>query len=439
MLRELAWRILRGGAPVALREVDRVAREEELDPRDRGLLRRIVGTEVRRRATLRVLRDRFASGKPDADLSALLHVGLVQLFFLDQVPDHAAVSETVGVAREAFGPKKAGYVNAVLRAAIAARREGESGDPRRDLPLRPWHFVEPVFSDPAEHPLLWFEEALSLPAPLAKRWIRRYGEDRAKALAVGALVEPDLSLRLAANRSDVEPALAELGCEPRHGAHPRIRLVSAKHAETVLASELFRSGAVSVQGETALRSAELVRAREGERVLDACAAPGGKTAVLAESGASVVACDSNPERLARVRAGLERQHLGSRVALVSSDAAAAFLPESFDAVLADVPCSNTGVLAARPEARWRFGPATSRSLAELQTRILSGAAERVRRGGRLVYSTCSLEPEENRRRIESFLGERPEFALEEEIEAPPDPGGAAGPVDGGYAASMRRA
>jgi 16S rRNA (cytosine967-C5)-methyltransferase len=439
MVRELAWRILRGGAPVALREVDRVAREEALDPRDRGLLRRIVGTEVRRRATLRVLRERFASGKPDPDLSALLHVGLVQLFFLDQVPDHAAVSETVGVARVAFGPKKAGYVNAVLRAAIAARREGASGDPRTDLALRPWHFVEPVFADPAEHPLLWFEGALSLPAPIAKRWIRRYGEERAKALAIGALVEPDLSLRIAAGRSDVDPALADLRCELRPGTHPRIRLVPAKHAEAVLASDLFRSGAISVQGETALRSAELVRAREGERVIDTCAAPGGKTAVLAESGASVVASDSSSERLARVREGLRRLGLLQRSALVASDAASAFLPETFDAVLADVPCSNTGVLAARPEARWRFGPATMRSLSDLQIRILRGAADRVRRGGRLVYSTCSLEPEENRKRIEAFLETRSEFALEEEIEALPDPSGPSGPVDGGYAASLRRA
>jgi 16S rRNA (cytosine967-C5)-methyltransferase len=439
MVRELAWRILRGGAPVALREVDRAAREEGLDPRDRGLLRRIVGTEVRRRATLRALRERFASGKPDADLSALLHVGLVQLFFLDQVPDHAAVSETVGVAREAYGPKKAGYVNAVLRAAIAGRREGASGDPRRDLELRPWHFAEPVFADPAEHPLLWFEGALSLPAPIAKRWIRRYGEERTKELALAALVEPDLSLRVAAGRSDVDAALADLGGEPRSGAHPRIRLVSAAHAETLLASEVFRSGAISVQGETALRSAELVQAREGERVLDACAAPGGKTAVLAESGARVVACDSSPSRLARVREGLRRLDLLARATLVATDAAAAFLPETFDAVLADVPCSNTGVLAARPEARWRFGPATTRSLADLQLRILRGAAERVRRGGRLVYSTCSLEPEENRRRVETFLGERSDFALEQEIEALPDPSGSTGPVDGGYAASLRRA
>jgi 16S rRNA (cytosine967-C5)-methyltransferase len=253
-------------------------------------------------------------------------------------------------------------------------------------------------------------------------------------------------LRIARGGSDLDAAIARvdaslagLGSEPRPGRHPCIRLVPAKHAEAILASDLFRSGAISVQGETALRSAELLRAREGERVLDACAAPGGKTAVLAESGSSVVACDSSAERLARVRAALDRLGLAGNATLVASDAGAAFAPESFDAVLADVPCSNSGVLAARPEARWRFGPATSRSLADLQIRILRGAAVRVRRGGRLVYSTCSLEPEENRRRVESFLEDHAEFALEEEIEALPDPAGPNGPVDGGYAASLRRA
>jgi 16S rRNA (cytosine967-C5)-methyltransferase len=438
MIRALAWRILRSGAPVVLREVDRAARENELDPRDRGLLRRIVGTEVRRRATLRALRDRFASGKPDADLSALLHVGFVQLFFLDQVPDHAAVAETVGVAREAFGAKKAGYVNAVLRAAIAARREGASGDPMRDLALRPWHFAEPVFPDPAVHPLLWIESALSLPAPLARRWIRRYGKERTKALAAAALVEPDLSLRTARGIAGVDAALADLGCEPRSTEHPRIRLVQAKHAETVLASDLFRSGGISVQGETALRSAELLGASAGERLLDACAAPGGKTAILAESGARVVACDESVERLGRVRNGLARLGLLASVSLVAADAAAGIAGGAFDGVVVDVPCSNTGVLAQRPEARWRFGPASARSLEALQTRILEGAAACVRPGGRLVYSTCSLEPDENRKRVEAFLGLRTDFTLEEDLEALPDPM-RAGPVDGGYAARLRRA
>jgi 16S rRNA (cytosine967-C5)-methyltransferase len=438
MVREIAWRILRSGSPAPLREIDRAARENGLEPRDRGLLRRLVGTETRRRATLRAIAGRFATGKPDADLAAHLHLGFVQLFFLDQIPDHAAVGETVGAVRRTLGPRKAGYVNAVLRAAIAARRPGSSGDPRRDLALREVHLSEPFLPDPAEHPYLWMESALSIPAPLARRWAARYGEERAKALALSALAEPDLSLRVLGPRDEIARALAELGCSPRSGGHAHILLVPTEHTEKALASELFSSGKITVQGETALRSAELLHASPGERLLDACAAPGGKTAVLAASGARILACDASLDRLLRVSGGLRRLALRERVDFVVCDAAQSLAPDSFDGVLVDVPCSNTGVLAQRPEARWRFGPASMRSLAELQERILSECAARVKPGGRVVYSTCSLEPEENRRRIEAFLLRNSNFALEEEIEALPDPVSSIGPTDGGYAARLRR-
>jgi 16S rRNA (cytosine967-C5)-methyltransferase len=439
MVREIAWRVLRSGAAAPLREVDRAARENGLDPRDRGLLRRIVGTEVRRRGTLRALVRAFAEGKPDADLAAHLHIGLVQLFFLDQVPDHAAVGETVGAVRSTLGARKSGYTNAVLRAAAAARREGSSGDPRRDLPLREIHLAEALFPDPREHPFLWIESALSIPAPLAKRWTRRHGEERARQLALAALVEPDLPVRAVAPVDEVSRALAELGCPVRPGAHPKVLLVAAEHAERVLSSDLFARGAITIQGETALASAELLGGSPGERLLDLCAAPGGKTAVLAASGARVLALDSSLERIVRMRAGLRRLGLEGRADLVACASARAARPSAFDGVLVDAPCSNTGVLAQRPEARWRFGPAALRSLANLQAVLLAEGAARVRPGGRLVYSTCSLEPEENRRRIEAFLAERKEFALEEEIEALPDPRSPSGPVDGGYAARLRRA
>jgi len=438
MVREIAWRILRGGAPLVLREVDRAAEEHGLEPRDRGLLRRIVGTEVRRRGTLRAIVRAFAKGKPDADLAAHLHVGLVQLLFLEHIPDHAAVGETVRAARATLGPKKAGYVNAVLRAAIASRRDGSSGDPRRDLPRTGRYFVEPVFPDPVEHPLLWMEGALSLPAGLARRWSRRYGEERARSLALSSLLEPDLSLRVRGPRDAIARALADLGAAPRGGRHPQILLVPASQAEIALASEAFALGRMTVQGESALRAAEALGARPGERVLDACAAPGGKTAVLSESGASVLACDTDLERLRRLRQGLARLSLGDRTGVVLCDAALALVPSSFDGVLADVPCSNTAVLAQRPEARWRFTLASLRSLEALQARVLRGCAARVRPGGRLVYSTCSLEPEENHRRITAFLSEHSDFRLEEELESFPEPDGTQGPVDGGYAARLRR-
>jgi len=438
MVRELAWRVLRSGSPTPLREIEHAARDAGLDSRDRGLLRRLVGTEIRRRGTLRALVRQFARGKPDLDLAAHLHLGLVQLFFLDQVPDHAAVGETVAAAKATLSPKKAGYVNATLRAAIQARRPGISGDPRRDLPLREIHLAEPVFPDPREHPLLWAENALSMPAQIVRHWTRRFGEERAFALSRAALVEPPLSLRLRTDDAAIPSALEAAGAAPRPGRHPRIVLVDSDRSEAVLASAPFAQGSITVQGETALRAAELLEPREGDLLLDLCAAPGGKTIALADAGSRVLACDSSHVRLLRLRDTLQRLAPRGRVDLAASSFGAGAAQGAFDGVLVDAPCSNTGVLAQRPEARWRYGPASQRSLAELQARLLRAGAERVKRGGRLVYSTCSLEAEENGRVVQAFLQDQPEFELETAFEELPDAGNPGGPVDGGYAARLRR-
>lgn len=439
MTRALAWELLRSGSEVPLRDVDRAAGEAGLDARDRALVRRIVGTEVRRRGTLRALVRHFAAGRPDADLAAFLHIGMVQLLFLDQIPDHAAVNTTVEACRNQLGPKRGAYVNAVLRGVIKARVRGRASDPRRDLPLRDLALSEPVFPDLALHPLLWAQDALSMPVELMRRWVKRYGVERAFALATGALEEPDLSLRIPDRARDTAlRALETLEIPLRTGHHPAIRLAPVARTDVVLRSEPFVQGLVTVQGETALRAAELVEARAGERILDLCAAPGGKTAVLAESGAKVVATDASAERLERLHATLKRLALDGAVEVASIDAVEAQGPHGFDGVLVDVPCSNTGVLAQRPEARWRFGGASQRALALVQSELLGRAARHVRPNGRLVYATCSIEPEENHRRVVAFLAAQTDFELEHEIDALPDPRGEHGPVDGGYAARLRR-
>lgn len=436
MSRLVALEILRARHRVSLRAVDRAAREHGLDARDRALVRRIVGTEVRRRGTLRALTKAFARGKPSPAVQDCIALGLIQLLFMDTIPDHAAVSETVRAAGEMLGPKKAQYVNACLRAAIRARHTGLSGDPRRDVPLRNLHLDVPVFSDPALHPLLFAEEALSMPVALMKRWMKRYGAERALALATNALVEPDLSLRVVrGEREDVERAFAG-HVTFRHGIHPSILIASMHAAGPILASESFVNGTITVQGESALRAAELLEVEPDERVLDLCAAPGGKTAVLAVSGARVTACDDDEKRMVRLRQTVLRLVPEASIDVRVHDAAEGLEPASFDAVLADVPCSNTGVLAARPAARWRFSPESQAALAVLQARLLAAASTCVKPGGRLVYSTCSIEPEENQRRVRAFLAEHADFTLDREIEALPGPTGGVGPVDGGYAARL---
>jgi 16S rRNA (cytosine967-C5)-methyltransferase len=424
-----------------LREVDAAAEARGLDARDRGFVRRLVGTEVRRRATLRAMLRRFSGEKPDPDLAAHLHLGLVQAYFLDRVPDYALVSETVELVRATCGALASRTANAVLREALRQRRPGRVNDPVRDIPLRDLHVWLPVFHDPRGDPLLWAEDALSMPAPLVKRWEQRYSTETARAIAVWALEEPPLSIvSLKTSASELRHELAALGLDVREGTHPRVLLAPAEAAETVIASAPMREGRATIQGETALRAAEAMQATNGEELLDLCAAPGGKTSVLARSGARVTACDVSEEKLARVRSTLSRLRLED-VELIVSDGTSALEPaRTFDGVLIDAPCTNTGVLAQRPEARWRFGPKNKSELVELQARLFAEGAQRVRPGGRLVWSTCSLEPDENSRQVRTFVLANPSWFVEEEHEALPDVAvpRVGGPVDGGYYARLRR-
>lgn len=443
MLRLVAWKLLRSGSPTPLRDVERVIEAREIDARDGGLLRKLVGVEVRRRATLRAIVRHVTGGRASSDLAAHLHIAFAQLFFLDKIPDHALRAEGLDAVRRTLGPSKVRLARDAIAAATALRQPGHVHDPRRDLELRNLHLDAPVFHDPAEHPLLWAEDALSMPAPLLKRWIARYGEATAYELARRALEEPALSLRVVrGEREAVRQTLEALGAPVRDGVHPSILLASPEHSGQVLGSEPFVSGQLTVQGESALRAAEALEAKAGEELVDLCAAPGGKTAVLAQSGARVVACDVSANKLARVAGTLERLGVNANVELVETSFGEALGERTFDGVLVDAPCTNTGVLAQRPEARWRFGPAAKDELVAIQTRLFDRAAQLTRVGGRIVWSTCSLEPDENQRAVRAFLERHSGFELAQEAQALPDVGTrhelGAGPVDGGYFARLVR-
>ena len=438
MTRLLAWQVLRSGAPVLSREVNLAAEEVGLDRRDRAFLRRLVDTETRRRGTLQRIAKSFARGNPNRDLTAHLRLGLAQLFFMDSVPDRAAVGEQVRAAAESLGLSKGKYVNAVLRQVIRSSRKGHVDDPRRDLVGADRHFKEPIFSDPEEHPLLWFEDALSMPAAIAKGWVKRHGLEEARRLALDALGDPRVSLRVTRGiPADVFGELVASGVDLTRGGHEAIATLAPGALESLLGSAAFEEGRVTIQGEAALRAAELCRARAGERWLDLCAAPGGKTAVLAGTGAEVTACDVSPEKIERLMATCERLGVAGQVTahVLEEDQA---VEGEFDGVLLDVPCSNTGVLARRPEARWRYGPQSRASLREIQGALIERGAARVRPGGVLVYSTCSLEPDENRQRVRAFLEANEGWSLEAEHEILPRSGEESGPVDGGFAARLVR-
>ena len=437
MPRRTAFEILRSGHPTPLRQVDSLSDRAGLDARDRGLVRAMVGTEIRHRGTLRAIVRGFTRGKPSADLATLLRLGVTQLLFLDRIPAHAALSETVTVVRDVCGMAKSRSANAILREIQRTVRSEHQGDPRRDLVGRPWSFQKALFRDPEQHPLLWAEDALSMPSALMGRWTRRLGWERAQELAKLAMGEPCLSLRVVnGERDPILAAFAESGAVP--GNDPDVVLLPPDGTEALFTSQAFHQGQVVVQGQAAQAAARSMRAEAGEFLLDLCAAPGGKSLALAASGARVIACDRSPSRLANLPAACIRSTPRGAIHPVACDSTGGLAPDvRFDGVLVDAACTNTGVLAARPSARWRFGPQSTRELAALGARLLDDAAQRVRPGGRLVHSTCSLEPEENGQQVRAFLERHPGWELEMECEHLPQTGPGDASTDGGYVARLR--
>lgn len=185
-----------------------------------------------------------------------------------------------------------------------------------------------------------------------------------------------------------------------------------------------------------MSAARLVNPQSGESILDMCAAPGGKTTHLAELSndeASITACDISDDRLDRILQNAERLQLKSIQTLKVSKDGSGFPDQQFDAVLVDVPCSNSGVLNRRPEARWRFDATSLAELVQIQTKLLILACERVKPGGRVIYSTCSLEPEENEGVVQSVLAAFPDFTLTQQIQHLPGQ-----PADGAFQACLQR-
>ena len=351
---------------------------------DRSFVQDIVYTVIRRARPLRLALSRLLKKWPAVEMESLLYVGAAQILYMPGVPDFAAVNETVEAAKECANPNVAKVVNGVLRNLLRRREEFE-------------RLI-------ADSPLAVRE---GFPDELVARWTARFGEAGAERLA----------------KWHNEPAETFLAYPGRFEKLPR-----GKRVEDV---EGFADGAFIVQDPGTGLAVELMEAAEGERILDACAAPGGKTIQLAWRGADVTACEVNPRRRRRLVENLVRTRLDSKVKVVDAFDVA---ENQFDKVLVDAPCSNTGVLRRRPDARWNWNLEKLSALVKLQSEILDAAALRVRSGGRLVYSTCSNEPEENSLQIEAFLSRHADFRLVASKESIPFETG----FDGAFAAALER-
>jgi 16S rRNA (cytosine967-C5)-methyltransferase len=291
-----------------------------------------------------------------------------------------------------------------------------------------------VLPDPATRPIEYLS-AFSLPRWLAQRWAERYPWDECLRLGFWYAGPASLWLRVNPLRTGRDALLsalrqADIAAEP--GEHPQA--VRLEESASIRELPGYAEGWFTVQDQSAMRVASALDPRPGWRVLDMCSAPGGKTTHLAElmrNDGEVIACDADADRLKTVNELCGRLGIGIvRTRHLANEEPPA---GSFDAVLVDVPCSNTGVLGRRPEVRWRLTPGDFAHLVRLQTKLLLWAGERVRPGGVVVYSTCSIEPEENGGVVRAALRGLPEMQLEAEEEQVPGR-----PADGGYWARLRK-
>ncbi len=364
------------------------------DERDQGLLVELVMGSLRWLRRLdQILADashrRFDDIEPA--LRSPLRIAAYQLLFLDRIPPHAAVYEAVEQAHQVTHRGGASFVNGVLRRIARAPQ------------LASWPVRE---SDPTRRLAL----EMSHPDFLVERWLARFGHRRTAALLAANNRGKPLQLLAFRDRGgrellaealidcgvDVEPSsLAPMGLTVRHG--------------DPLASPAFARGDLYVQDEASQAAALVPPPRPGERVLDAAAAPGGKSFSLLAREPSVrpVLADVSLDRLLLVRQNLNR--LGRRLPALVADAGAPPFARSFDRIILDLPCSGTGTLRRHPELKWRISPGEIGRLARQALRLLGGVAPLVRPGGCIVAITCSLEMEENEQVVDSFLAVRSDF------------------------------
>ena len=353
-----------------------LAEQNAIPPRDRAFVQELFYGCLRQRLALDFLLRQLAGRSPRPVVADILHLGLYQLCFLDKIPAHAAVNESVALAKQLASPAEAKFVNAILR---RANRKALDAAP-------PW----------IRH---------SHPEWLWRRWVARYGEVDTAALCQWNNEPPPLYIRTLT--AELPAAVSAVPS----GLHPLSWRVTDAAGLFELPAKFY------AQDPSTLIAVDMLDPQPDESVLDMCAAPGGKTTYIAQKmcdTGKIIAADSSNVRLGKVAENCRR--LGVKcVATLACEGTRldrCLRGTQFDRVLLDAPCSNTGVVRRRVDLRWRLQAAEITRLATVQAQLLGAASEFVKPGGVLVYSTCSLEPDENERVTERFRESHPKFALD---------------------------
>ena len=380
--------------------VERHAQRRMLSSADRALLQAILFGVLRHRRVLDHWIGKLRKGKLDADTRDILRVGLCQILILN-IPDHAAVNETVEAGKTSVRP----LINAVLRKAITSRKR----------------LMEELDEMP---PAVLY----SHPDWLYNRWRKSFGKETAIAIMEWNNQPAETFFRL--NPLGEADASLPPGEALEHA--PGYFLLEGK-----LPTKLLAEGKLYIQDPATRHSVELLNPKPGEKILDACAAPGGKAFLIAAAiggGAGLTCTDSNEKRLPRLEENLSRLHIQADEISVHDwrkPAPERFLG-AFDAILLDVPCSNTGVIRRRVDVRWRLQPSDIDDLTVIQSEILANALPCLKSGGRIVYSTCSIEDAENIDLVKAFA-ETHGLRVEKSVRIIPTEHG----TDGAFAAVLR--
>lgn len=381
------------------RLLDNEMRDTELSGPDKALLYEIVHGVVRWQGRLDWILNGFYKGtfsKAIPNLKNALRVALYQILFLDRVPDYAAVNEVVEFVKKLQGQKPADLVNAVLRNIIRSKNVIRYPDPEEDLV----GYLAAFYSHPS-----W----------LVKRYVQRFGREETEKLLLANNEKPYLTLRINALKTSAEEfkkLLESVNLKYRQGNYLP-EFFKLQNLTNITAWEYYPKGYFNIQDESAGLACRFLDVQEGFRILDMCAAPGGKTAYIAaliHSRGEVVAIDRFESRLKILQKNMERLEVDC-VRTIATDALEYNGPP-FDRVLVDVPCSGSGTLSKKPDIKWRKDLFDIRDMNKTQLKLLSKAAGLVKAGGVIVYSTCSVEPEENFEIVKQFLSRNSNFALE---------------------------
>ncbi|MDZ8186680.1 MAG: 16S rRNA (cytosine(967)-C(5))-methyltransferase [Nostoc sp. ChiSLP02] len=423
--RQLAFIALRDvhkGAYVDV-AVDRVLQKVTLADSDRRLLTELVYGSVRRQRTLDTLIDQLAQKKSHQqpkDLRTILHLGLYQLRYQERIPASAAVNTTVQLAKENGFSGLTGFVNGLLRQYLRkAEGQGGRGAEGKDsllLPQSPVAHFDPL--QLPENPVQRLGILHSFPDWIIEVWLEQLGSVETEQLCEWMNQSPTIDLRINPLRisiEEVEAALQSAGVLVRRVRHLPQALRLIGNAGPIQKLPGFQEGWWTVQDSSAQLVSHLLDPQPGEVVIDACAAPGGKTTHIAElmqDKGKIWACDRTASRLRKLQENSQRLNLKSIQICTGDSRNFTQFHNTADRVLLDAPCSGLGTMHRHADARWRQTPESVRELSMLQRQLISHTSTFVKPGGVLVYATCTLHPAENEQAIAAFLAESPDWQIE---------------------------